>query len=207
MKKVILQKHKRNPNFIGSWLIEPISMCDELIGYFENHYGGHKAGVIGEGKDLTIKDSIDLTITPREIESADSPLLKQYMNNLYAFYQDYTRDWPFLREFATELHIGEFNIQKYNRGQHFQKLHTERMGLNTLHRIFAWMTYLNDVDESDGGATVFSHYDLKIQPMKGLTLIWPAEWTHAHKGQILNASSKYILTGWMHFPHTMSLKE
>ncbi len=201
MKKVLLQEQRTCPNFIGSWLIDPISICDELISYFEQNYGKQKPGVIGEGKNLSIKNSIDLRIDPREIKNTESKVFEKYMNNLFICYQDYIRDWPFLTEFATELHIGEFNIQKYNRGQHFQKIHTERMGLNTLHRIFAWMTYLNDVDVSEGGSTVFSHYDLEVQPTKGLTLIWPAEWTHAHKGSVLNSGSKYIVTGWMHFPH------
>ena len=51
-----------------------------------------------------------------------------------------------------------------------------------------------------GGSTFFTHYDLKVQPKKGLTLIWPSEWTHAHRGDLLKANSKYIITGWMHFP-------
>ncbi len=62
------------------------------------------------------------------------------------------------------------------------------------------MTYLNDVDIEGGGSTFFTHYDLEVQPRKGLTLIWPSEWTHAHRGNILNQDSKYIITGWMHFP-------
>ena len=37
-------------------------------------------------------------------------------------------------------------------------------GLSTLHRIFAFMTYLNDVE--DGGTTDFDHYGLKIKPEK-----------------------------------------
>ena len=41
---------------------------------------------------------------------------------------------------------------------------------------------------------------LKIKPQKGKTLIWPAEWTHAHSGEVLNSGVKYIITGWMHFP-------
>ena len=41
---------------------------------------------------------------------------------------------------------------------------------------------------------------LAVQPKKGLTLIWPSEWTHAHKGSVLHANDKYIITGWMHFP-------
>ena len=60
------------------------------------------------------------------------------------------------------------------------------------------MTYLNNVE--DGGSTYFSHYDLDIKPQKGLTIIWPAEWTHAHKGNVINTGSKYIITGWLTFP-------
>ena len=55
-----------------------------------------------------------------------------------------------------------------------------------------------DVDTS--GATYFSHFDLEVQPIKGLTLIWPAEWTHAHQGNLLKKGSKYIITGWLDFP-------
>ena len=57
-----------------------------------------------------------------------------------------------------KLDIGSFNLQRYHAGQHFKKIHTERAGLSSLHRVFAFMTYLNDVDE--GGSTLFSHYGL-----------------------------------------------
>ena len=60
------------------------------------------------------------------------------------------------------------------------------------------MTYLNDV--SEGGPTDFDHFGIEVQPKKGLTLIWPAEWTHAHKGNVVTWGSKYIITGWMKFP-------
>ena len=89
------------------------------------------------------------------------------------------------------MEIGSFNLQRYKPGQHFKKIHTERSSLENLHRIFAFMTYLNDVQE--GGSTYFSHYDLEIQPSKGLTLIWPAEWTHAHRGNILREARGSII--------------
>ena len=59
--------------------------------------------------------------------------------------------------------------------------------------VFAWMTYLNNVE--DGGKTNFKHYDIKIKPEIGKTLIWPAEWTHAHAGEVLNSGVKYVITG------------
>ena len=59
------------------------------------------------------------------------------------------------------------------------------------------MTYLNDV--SDGGETAFLYQNVKVKPEKGLTLIWPAEWTHTHKGMVSMTQTKYIITGWYSF--------
>ena len=201
VEKIALSKQNLNPNFIGSWMINPQSICDELIDYFELKRNRQKAGVSGAGKNTDIKNSVDISMSPKEIKLPGNEVFEQYFNNLFSCYKDYTTQWPFLTKFAGNLEIGEFNLQRYHAGQHFQSLHTERASLHTLHRIFAWMTYLNDVDEEEGGSTFFSHYDLEIQPKKGLTLIWPAEWTHAHKGSLLHADSKYIITGWMHFPN------
>ena len=60
------------------------------------------------------------------------------------------------------------------------------------------VNYLNEVE--DGGHTSFNHYGVKIKPETGKTLIWPAEWTHVHAGELLKSGTKYIVTGWMHFP-------
>lgn len=207
MEKVMLSRQNSNPNFIGSWMMSPLSICDELIGYFESNKKRQKKGTTGKGENLTYKDSIDISILPKEIELPGNEIFSEYFNNLFSCYQDYVTEWPFLKKFAEELQIGEFNLQRYQKGQHFQAVHTERATLGTLHRIFAWMTYLNDVDVEEGGSTFFYHYDLEIQPRKGLTLIWPAEWTHAHKGNLLLGNSKYIITGWMHFPNNLKNRE
>ena len=36
-------------------------------------------------------------------------------------------------------------------------------------------------------------------PRKGLTLIWPADWTHLHRGVVSPSEEKYIITGWFDF--------
>jgi hypothetical protein len=58
------------------------------------------------------------------------------------------------------------------------------------------MTYLNDVEI--GGETEFFHQKLKIRPEKGLTLIWPADWTFTHIG-ITSPEEKFIVTGWFNY--------
>jgi hypothetical protein len=198
MQRVTLQESGLSPNFIGSWTIEPASICDDLISYFELNQEKQMKGVTAGGINLNTKNSIDIGIMPNEINLPGNEAIQNYFQSLFSCYKDYALQWPFLDTFAQNLEVGTFNLQRYQSGQHFNKMHTERSSIDTLHRVFAWMTYLNDVDVEDGGSTYFSHYDLQVQPKKGLTLIWPAEWTHAHKGNLLQANSKYIITGWMH---------
>lgn len=200
MERAILPNGDSHPNFIGAWMLEPVSICDELIAHFDANAHRHRAGTVSTGLDLEAKNTLDLTTKPKDLSMPENEVLARYFDKLYICYRDYVAQWPFLSAIAEEVHIGDFNIQRYERGQHFQKIHTERSDISNIHRLFAWMTYLNDVKEEDGGATVFHHYDLMIQPTKGLTLIWPAEWTHAHKGSVLKTNAKHIVTGWMHFP-------
>lgn len=189
------------PNFIGSWIMEPTSLSDNLVDYFENHKEKQTLGVTGSGYSSNIKDSTDISVSPKDLSLPGNEIFEPYFENLFECFRDYTSQWPFLMSFIKSLEISPFNLQRYESGQHFRKTHSERSSLASLHRVFAWMTYLNDVSEEDGGATVFTHYNLSIQPKKGLTLIWPAEWTHAHRGSVMNANVKHIITGWMHFPN------
>jgi len=186
------------PHFIGSWRIEPPSLCDDLIKFFDAHPENQAQGKTAGGLNPEAKKSRDLTIRPRELNLADHQPVRDYLDALYACFRDYTEQWPFLQGVLPQVEVSSFNIQRYEAGGHFLKVHSERTTLATAHRVLAWMTYLNDVE--DGGATKFVHHDLAVQPRRGQTLIWPAEWTHAHQAEVLNSGQKYIITGWIHFP-------
>ena len=190
------------PHFIGSWIIEPLTLCDDLIDFFELHPDNQAQGKIAGGLNPESKKSTDLTIRPRELEQEDHKPVRDYLEALFACHQDYLEQWPFLKGVIPRAEVSSFNIQRYEPGGHFLKVHSERTTLATSHRVLAWMTYLNDVE--DGGSTQFVHQNLEVQPRKGKTLIWPAEWTHAHKANVLNAGRKYIITGWIHFPPLVS---
>tara|TARA_Y100001968_G_scaffold272760_1_gene265113 strand:+ start:947 stop:1549 length:603 start_codon:yes stop_codon:yes gene_type:complete len=186
------------PHFIGSWIMEA-SICDQIKTYYDQNKEKQKQGTTGVGAiNLDTKNRKDISISPQDLNLIGNEIFNRYFEELFKFYKDYNKQWPFLASIVSNLEIGRFNLGKYIEGEHFQKIHTERAGIGSLHRLLAFMTYLNDVE--DGGSTYFSHYDLEIQPEKGLTIIWPAEWTHAHKGNIINKGSKYIITGWLTFP-------
>jgi prolyl 4-hydroxylase len=197
MKRVEIADNAKSPHFIGSWFIEPAGLCDDLISLFEANTDSHKGGKTYDGLNEGNKKSTDLTVMPRMLDDPAFHAARAYIELLYECYRDYLEQWPFIKTIA-QLNIGPFNIQRYESGGHFKLPHAERSSLSSSHRVFAWMTYLNDVPE--GGSTYFPHYDLDIQPEKGKTLIWPAEWTHAHYGNLVTDGRKYIITGWMHFP-------
>ena len=199
MKKLSTVSNK-SPNFIGSWNIENDKLCNEIIKFFEENKSMQRIGITTTGYDPKLKQTTDMTILPSNLKNQKYSLFNSYFNLLKDCFLDYRNQYPFLNhKFFNRTHIGNFNVQKYNSGDHFSHLHSERVSLDSLHRLFAWMTYLNNVDDS--GTTNFEYYDIKVKPEIGKTLIWPAEWTHAHRGSILKSGTKYIITGWIHFAY------
>ena len=197
MKKLSTVSNKF-PNFIGSWNIENDKLCNEIIKFFEENKSMQRIGITTTGYDPKLKKTTDMVIQPSDLKNKKYSLFNSYFNLLKDCFLDYRNQYPFLKhKFFNRTHIGNFNVQKYNSGDHFSQLHSERVSLDSLHRLFAWMTYLNNVD--DGGTTNFEYYDIKVKPEIGKTLIWPAEWTHAHTGSILKSGTKYIITGWIQF--------
>ena len=208
MKRTIIQNDKANTSktlkeaqqthFIGSWNLENETLCNEIISFFEENKLLQKASLNSLNINLNKKKMTEIIIDPKDLSNSKFKSLNNYIKELYKCFIDYQDQWPFVKSLVKDVDIGLFNIQKYLPGDHFSKVHTERSNIESSHRVLAWMTYLNEVE--DGGTTNFSHYDIKVKPETGKTLIWPAEWTHAHSGEVLNSGVKYIVTGWMHFP-------
>ena len=211
MERIHLKKNNshdsneaEHPHFIGSWDIKNESACKDIINFFEENTSLQNKGNTGGGENSNIKKTTDITVYPNDLKNKKFKCFVAYIAELHKCFIDYQTQWPFLKEIINGVDVGSFNVQKYSKGDHYSKIHTERSGLHSLHRVFAWMTYLNNVE--DGGTTIFSHYNMKIKPEICKALIWPAEWTHAHSGEILNSGVKYIITGWMHFPRIIQNK-
>jgi len=191
---------KKETHFVGSWNIKNDNLCKEIIRFFDENEKLQKNGATASGTNYTNKKTTDISINPNDLKNDKYKCFNSYIDELYKCFIDYQLQWPFLKRMIKNVDIGSFNVQKYSKGDHFSQIHTERADLKTSNRLFAWMTYLDSVE--DGGTTNFLHYGIKIKPEIGKTLIWPAEWTHAHSGEILNSGEKHIITGWMNFPYS-----
>ena len=191
---------KKETHFIGSWNIKNDNLCKEIIRFFDENEKLQKNGATASGTNYTNKKTTDISINPNDLKNDKYKCFSSYIDELYKCFIDYQLQWPFLKSLVKNVDIGTFNVQKYSKGDHFSQIHTERSNLKSSNRLFAWMTYLDSVE--DGGTTNFLHYGIKIKPEIGKTLIWPAEWTHAHSGEILGNGEKHIITGWMNFPYS-----
>ena len=180
------------PNsFIGYKTINE-KVCNDLIDFFNDD----TYFIAREGKTTTkvnkdIKDSWDKTI-PIYCEHT---IISDYISSLQQCINGYAELFPNLNSIKFRL-ANEFNIQKYPKGGGYKTWHCERMSdmSKTNGRVLAFMTYLNDVKE--GGETQFLLQKTAIVPKKGLTVIWPSEWTHTHRGVPALNEEKYIATGW-----------
>lgn len=195
MKRYLIPSLKDNPNFIGSWFIEQDELCNQVVTHFHANTAKQTSGITKMGViNRDVKDRTDLCVLPKDFKEDPNSIFYEYFGILSRCLQDYGEQWPFLKATIQCLDSRAFNIGKYEKGQHFGRIHTER-NFACMEREFAFMTYLSE--DFEGGSTYFQHFDLDIVPKKGLTLIWPAMWTHAHKGNIVTHGTKYILTGWL----------
>ena len=189
--------HFDNSTFIGGWYI-PEKVCDDMISFFKNNKKDTHNGLRYDSQDeknvvdKKFKDSIDLTIWPDMFGNIE---VFNYIQQLSDVIQEYEIKYPKSKYNSSYALTSLFNIQYYPPGGGFKTWHHERFK-NTRDRVFVFMTYLNDVPD---GGTEFYHQKITSPAKKGLTIMWPAEWTHIHRGQITQKNEKYIATGWFRF--------
>lgn len=184
--------------FIKGWYIDH-SVCDRLVDLFESHKEFQFSGVTGSTLDTvgvynSTKDSIDINSASFVNNGIDLSFYEECLWNCLDLYNEV---YPASAVFNYGI-LTPWNIQKYNPGGGYKIWHSERgADAMTIRRHLVFMTYLNDV--TDEGGTSFFHQNLTLTPKKGLTVIWPADWTYTHKGVVSNTQTKYIATGWLSF--------
>jgi hypothetical protein len=175
--------------FILTDYLQDLSVCDKLINYHDQ--SPNKAtGAIGLGVyDPSVKDSIDALLPKNE-------LYNDYLKNLKAVVDKYIKNFEFCNYYSPWAIVETPVIQRYNPKQGFHKWHTERSMTHpeSSKRHLVFMTYLNNV--TDRGETEWYYQKLKIKPKKGLTVLWPTDWTYTHRGIASPSQVKYIITGW-----------
>jgi len=109
-------------------------------------------------------------------------------------YKEYTSKYSILIDFPNHT-VRSLKIQKTNIGEGYHVWHCEDSSFYASRRVLTFTLYLNDVDE--GGETEFLYYPKRIKSTVGKLVMFPAGFTHTHRGNPPISNEKYILTGWM----------
>ena len=93
----------------------------------------------------------------------------------------------------TSWHV---KMQQTPEGGGYHVFHHEDGSYNEANRTATWMIYLNE--DFEGGETEFFYQKRRIKPTTGTVVIWPAGYTHTHRGNLVLKGTKYIVTGWFY---------
>ena len=119
----------------------------------------------------------------------------EYMEN--AIVGDYINQYPVLSE--TQYRIFQGKVQRTIPGEGYHIWHCEVVGSKgeDRDRFLAWSAFLNDVEE--GGETEFLHQSVRFKPKAGTAIVFPAYFTHMHRGNPPLSGEKFIATGWVEY--------
>ena len=122
----------------------------------------------------------------------DPILLNKFLAKFWNAYSAYLTPYGDVVGNASHK-INGMRIQETQIGGGYHVWHYEAQGPYA-DRFAAWMVYFNDVEE--GGETEFLRQHIRFKPQAGNLLIWPAGFTHMHRGNPPISNSKLIITGW-----------
>tara|TARA_B100001113_G_scaffold50673_1_gene36868 strand:+ start:22 stop:582 length:561 start_codon:yes stop_codon:yes gene_type:complete len=170
--------------------------CDHIIELFNRDDSRLPGRVAGDKVSPEHKKSIDLHL------SFDKDCHQEYNNIILpaitAALDVYVNTYPHLKDGPKFTVFDMYNIQYYGDGDGYFTLHHEVQPSKDniyIHRMIAWMIYLNDAESG----TEFPYQDTILKPETGCIAMWPAYWTHPHKGVTPNVGDKYIATGWLNY--------
>jgi hypothetical protein len=186
----------------------------QFVGIFENAFSKEYCENLIKSYDLAIEAGYGKTRQDTEdynnLEKSDTQLYNTLPNiqipvpNVAEFneifwgkcYPIYEKQFPLLKESGRHSSY-YFKMQKTKLREGYHIWHYESSTREISHRLLTWMLYLNDVEE--GGETEFLYQSMRVKPKQGTLLIWPAAFTHTHRGNPPLSNEKYIVTGWTEF--------
>jgi hypothetical protein len=187
---------------------------NKFVGIFENAFSKEYCESLIKDYDTAIEDGYGRTRQDEEgfnkLQKSDLQLYNELHNiqiplsRIKEFneifwgtcYPIYEKEFPSVKESGGHS-IYSFKMQKTGLREGYHIWHYESCDRNFCHRLLTWMVYLNDVEE--GGETEFLYQSMRVKPKQGTLVIWPAAFTHTHRGNPPLSNEKYIVTGWTEF--------
>lgn len=121
-----------------------------------------------------------------------------FFQGLQACYDNYANKYSALR--SGKIRGTAMKMQRTDPGGGYHVWHGEQGNGDHADRVVVYMLYLNTLNPDEGGETEFLYQRKRIRPEANTMLLWPAAFTHAHRGNtVLGERSKYVVTGWFYY--------
>ena len=194
---------------------EIVLEVDNFVGVFKNVYTDDYCDRVIE--EFEKADKAKLTFSRQQSENAletdkkdqsmwsgENWLEHDSLNHIIAtkFFETFNQAINYYKEkypvlSSNQLYVWGNKIQRTEVGGGYHIWHYESGGRAFCRRVLAYILYLNDIDE--GGETEFLYQSKRIKPEKGTLVLFPANFTHTHRGNPPLSNTKYIATGWVEY--------
>ena len=182
----------------------PQGYCQHLINEFERlevaGVGANRQRSENAHKHVKDDHQINMNLSSHHLEAFnDDDPVKIFFNGLQTCYDEYTAKYSVLRDNG-RIRGTTMKMQRTDPGGGYHIWHSEQGGGDHASRVLVYMLYLNTLDENCAGETEFLYQQKRYRPIENRLIIWPAAFTHAHRGNtVFGDQSKYIITGWFYY--------
>jgi len=167
--------------------------CKNIIKLFEEDL---KNKIDSNGDTQFFRDKMERYDYQKFYPSSDKPnkivsVINDALDKCIALYAE--EFWIVKQLKATSLDI---KLQKTPPRGGYHVWHCEQGSQKVAqNRAIVWTVYLNDIPDGEG-ETEFLWQGLRVKPKAGTVSIFPASFTHTHRGNPVYSCDKYIATGW-----------
>ena len=172
----------------------PVDLCEVFVENWEEAKKNRTIMDLPKEKDINplIRRDETAFIYPLSSTIYPKPPVEAYFKYLQECFNRYMHRYSI--QFDGPIFNDVFKLHKVRKSEGFHVWHYERSAASSLDRVIVYMTYL-EVPKK-GGETEFLHQSLRIEPIVGRTLIWPAGFTHMHRGNPPLDGEKMYIDGW-----------
>tara|TARA_R110000868_G_scaffold171552_1_gene407233 strand:+ start:1412 stop:2008 length:597 start_codon:yes stop_codon:yes gene_type:complete len=190
-------------DFIGVFSdVYPEGFCQHLISEFDRNQslGAGTDRQNGEGVDKHRKDDYQIFSNGKNINFEPfngKSTIDIFFHGLQNCFEEYGAEFSVIK--SVKINCNNMKMQKTSSGGGYHVWHGEQGNGDQASRGLVYMLYLNSLPTGANGETEFLYQQRRINPAKNTMVLWPAAFTHAHRGNpVYGDSSKYIVTGWFY---------
>ena len=166
--------------------------CFEFLKWFNkiSEQGLTKSSIeVSSLSEIDRKDEVINIPSGLTLDCFPTGMMKSFWQNISECYKIYHNEYSI--DQPTTAY--EFKVHRVNPTGGYHVWHHEHTPL-TPYRILVWHLTIEACEE--GGETEFLHQSIRLEPKVGQLVIWPAGFTHKHRGNPPLKGQKTYLTGW-----------